>query len=72
VVEEVGHVGAEGLVVAVYDGPGGWWSAAAGDSDTGDDGPNLDYSLATSVSDFRGFAVGLGAARGAETLWGRG
>ena len=37
-VEEVGHVGAEGLVVVVYDGPGGWWSAAAGDSDTGDDG----------------------------------
>ena len=37
-VEEVVHVAAEGFVVAVDGGPGGWWSAAAGDADTGEDG----------------------------------
>jgi hypothetical protein len=38
VVEEVDHVAAEGVVVAVDGGPGSSWSAAAGHANSGDDG----------------------------------
>ena len=40
-VGEVGHVAAEGFVVAVDDGPGGWWAAAAGDGNRDDGGDDV-------------------------------